>query len=42
MTLCDAYTNRFQSQYTAVLEMYEAPTPGLMNEILLTVYRFAK
>ena len=37
MIPCDAYTNRFESHYAAVLEMYEAPTPGLINAILLTV-----
>ena len=37
MTPFDACTNRFESQYTAVLEMYETPTPGAINAILLTV-----
>ena len=38
MTSCDTYANRFESHYAAVLEMHEAPAPGLINAILLTVY----
>ena len=42
MTPCDVYKNRFESHYTAVLEMHAAPSPALINTIVLIVYEFTK